>query len=103
MKKQNFFKEISLSFPITVRTALLFAASVARTGLSPLARSEVEGKANEAGDNAKDYDTCCIHQNIKLAASAQIHAMTHCSITTMKAHLEPSSRRMEAMAATQGV
>ena len=103
MKKQNIFEEISLSFPIAVRAALLFATSVARTGLPPIACGEVERKANEPGDNAQDYDTCCIHQKIKLAASAHIHAMTHCSITTMKAHLEPSSRRMEAIAATQGV
>ena len=34
---------------------------------------------------------------------AASHAMPHCPSTTARAHFPPSSRRMEAMAATQGV
>ena len=35
--------------------------------------------------------------------NATTQATTHCQITTLTAHLYPISRRMEAMAATQGV
>ena len=40
---------------------------------------------------------------ISLTMRAAIHAMPHCHSTTEIAHLEPNSRLMEAMAATQGV
>ena len=40
---------------------------------------------------------------ISRTASAAIQATAHCHSTTPAAHLGPSSRRMEAMAATQGV
>ena len=40
---------------------------------------------------------------MKCAINAMIHATTHCQKTTPTAHLDPSSRLIDAIAATQGV
>ena len=40
---------------------------------------------------------------IQRARKAKTHATIHCQMTTPAAHFPPSSRRMEAMEATQGV
>ncbi len=41
--------------------------------------------------------------HIRYAASEAAHATAHCHTTTAKAHFLPSSRLIEAIAATQGV
>ena len=41
--------------------------------------------------------------NIRCAIKANTHATTHCHTTTPSDHLTPSSRRIAAIAATQGV
>ena len=40
---------------------------------------------------------------MRYTASEQSHAITHCQITTPAAHFVPSSRFIEAIAATHGV
>ncbi len=40
---------------------------------------------------------------MRYTAREQIHAITHCQITTPAAHFVPSSRFIEAIAATHGV
>lgn len=47
--------------------------------------------------------TILISKPTILVRNAQIQAMTHCPITMLVAHLPPSSRLMEAIAAIQGV
>ena len=49
-----------------------------------------------------DYMTPNTRQS-SLITRAVIHAIRHCQITTPTAHLPPNSRRIEAIAATQGV
>ena len=60
-------------------------------------------------NKGQNQNTRKVHPIIPMASpsprtkSAQTHAITHCPTTTPTAHFPPSSRRMEAMAATQGV
>lgn len=44
-----------------------------------------------------------LHHATSFTMKAAIQAMMHCHTTTLMEYLEPSSLRMDAMAATQGV
>ena len=81
-----FFRLLMMPANARARTA----ASITRTMMSPVLISSSE----------------TYYQNsiaIRWTITAPSHAMKHCQRTTEIAHLCPSSRRMDAMAATQGV
>lgn len=92
-----------MTFPAAVRATPLLGAVAAGAGAPAFAERKVERQRHERRDYREDYYACSIHRNSRYAARAQTQATAHWKNTTIKAHFDPSSRRMDAMAATQGV
>lgn len=92
-----------MAIPSAVRTAVLLRAAAAGASAPFLAQCSAQRKDDESDDD-NDYDYAYgVHANIRYAAKAQTQAMAHWRNTTNSAHLPPSSRLIDAMAATQGV
>ena len=94
---------------LTAGASALASGARAAAGALSGAGHAAEGDQNPddgEGQKAEDKKSCQIHRNkpiIKYPIKAQTQAIAHWNTITKAAARRPSSRRMEAMAATQGV
>ena len=98
-----------LAAGIVLRAFAAFGAFAAAAAASALPYRYRGRPADQQNEQHRQDDVRCAHNPppvsspIRCRSSAAIHAMPHCAATTNAAHFLPSSRRIAAIAATQGV
>lgn len=85
------------------RTDAIVATPTLAAGVTIIASKGADSPPDGKSNQEKKKEVEHRNQRIKVTTKAASQASRHWSTTTKVAHLPPSSRRMEAIAATQGV